>query len=192
MIHHKRFCLFLIVILTVVLTLTACVTIQQAPAPSADSAAAVEETTDEEAAEPVEIRLASYGLGEAWNKALEDTLAPFEEANPNIAVKIEFRPIDGYWDKLQTEYAAETAPDITINQMNWVIPGAARGMFVDLKPYFDRDKIDMEAYFYSLEPEWGWQGGIYGGLLYAGGQALYINKDLLAEAGLEFPPDDWT
>lgn len=192
MLTPKRLCLSLIVVLIVALTLTACVTVQQAPAPSADSAAAVEETTAEEAVEPVEIRLASYGLGEAWNKALEDTLTPFEEANPNISVKVEFRPIDGYWDKLQTEYAAGTAPDITINQMNWVIPGAARGMFVDLKPYFDRDKVDMEAYFYSLEPEWGWQGGIYGGLLYAGGQALYINKDLLTEAGLEFPPDDWT
>jgi multiple sugar transport system substrate-binding protein len=63
---------------------------------------------------------------------------------------------------------------------------------VDLKPLIDGDQIDMEAYFYAHEPEWGWQGGIYGGLLYAGGQALYINKALLAEAGLEFPADDWT
>jgi multiple sugar transport system substrate-binding protein len=140
----------------------------------------------------VEIRLASYGLGDAWNKSLEDTLAPFREANPNINVQIEFRPIDGYWDKLQTEYAAGTAPDITINQMNWVIPGAARGMFVDLKPFIDRDQVDLGAYFYPHDAEWGWQGGIYGGLLYAGGQALYINKDLLAAAGLEFPSEDWT
>lgn len=141
---------------------------------------------------PVEIRLASYGLGDAWNKSLEDTLKPFQEQNPNISVKIEFRPIDGFWDKLQTEYAAGQAPDITINQMNWVVPGAARGMFVDLKPFIDRDQVDMGAYFYPMEPEWGWQGGIYGGLLYAGGQALYINKDLLAAAGLDFPAEDWT
>lgn len=141
---------------------------------------------------PVEIRLASYGLGDAWNKSLEDTLKPFQEQNPNISVKIEFRPIDGFWDKLQTEYAAGQAPDITINQMNWVVPGAARGMFVDLKPFIDRDQVDMGAYFYPMEPEWGWQEGIYGGLLYAGGQALYINKDLLAAAGLDFPAEDWT
>ncbi|MEZ4867404.1 MAG: sugar ABC transporter substrate-binding protein [Caldilineaceae bacterium] len=144
------------------------------------------------AAGPVEIRLASYGLGDAWNKSLEDTLAPFREQNPNIKVTIEFRPIDGYWDKLQTEYAGGQAPDITINQMNWVVPGAARGMFVDLKPFIDRDQIDMSAYFYPMEPEWGWKGGMYGGLLYAGGQALYINKDLLNAAGLDFPADDWT
>jgi multiple sugar transport system substrate-binding protein len=149
-------------------------------------------TTGGEAAGPVEVRLAIYGLGDAWNKSLEDTLKPFMEQNPNIQVKIEFRPIDGYWDKLQTEYAAGTAPDITVNQMNWVVPGAARGMFIDIKPFMDRDQLDMSAYFYPHEPEWGWKGGIYGGLLYAGGQALYINKDLLAAAGLEFPEDDWT
>ena len=145
-----------------------------------------------EAAGPVEIRLASYGLGDAWNKSLEDALKPFNAENPNIKVTVEFRPIDGFWDKLQTEYAGGQAPDITINQMNWVVPGAARGMFVDLKPFIDRDQVDMGAYFYPMEPEWGWKGGIYGGLLYAGGQALYINKDLLKAAGLEFPKDDWT
>ena len=141
---------------------------------------------------PVEIRLASYGLGDEWNGQLEDTLKTFQEDNPNITVKIEFRPIDAYWDKLQTEYAAGSAPDITINQMNWVVPGAARGMFVDIQPFIDRDQVDMDAYFYPMEPEWGWQGGLYGGLLYAGGQALYVNKDLLAAAGLEFPADGWT
>lgn len=141
---------------------------------------------------PVEIRLASYGLGEEWNGNLEATLDSFREANPDIQVTVEFRPSDAYWDKLQTEYAAGTAPDITINQMNWVVPGAARGMFVDLNPYIERDQIDMSAYFYPMEPEWGWQDGIYGGLLYAGGQALYINKDLLADAGLDFPQEGWT
>src|SRR5262245_19179119 len=123
------------------------------------------------AAGPVEVRLAIYSISDAWNKSLEDALKPFEAENPNIKVKIEFRPGDGYWDKLQTDYAAGTAPDITVNQMNWVVPGAARGMFVDIKPFIERDQIDMSTYFYSMEPEWGWKGGIYGGLLYAGGQA---------------------
>ena len=199
MMKPRSFYVCLLTILTIALALAACVPVTPAAPPAAEQVAPPEEKAAEEkaaeepaAAEPVEVRLASYGLGDAWNKALEDTLKPFEEANPNIKVKIEFRPIDGFWDKLQTEYAGNTAPDIAINQMNWVIPGAARGMFIDLKPYFDRDKVDLSAYFYDLEPEWGWQGGIYGGLLYAGGQALYINKDLLKAAGLEFPAEDWT
>jgi multiple sugar transport system substrate-binding protein len=143
-------------------------------------------------AAPVEIRLASYGLGDAWNNNLEKTIDGFRAQHPEITVKVEFRPIDAYWDKLQTEFAANTAPDITINQMDWVIPGAARGMFVDLMPFIEADQVDLDAYFYDMQPEWGWKGGLYGGLLYAGGQVLYVNKDLLVEAGLELPAADWT
>ncbi|MBI3958755.1 MAG: sugar ABC transporter substrate-binding protein [Chloroflexi bacterium] len=168
--------------------LSACTPI--APPPAGQSAA--EPAAEASVAMPVELRLASYGLGDAWNSNLEKTIDGFREANPNITVKVEFRPIDAYWDKLQTEFAAGTAPDITINQMDWVIPGAARGMFTDLIPFVDRDQVDMDAYFYDMQPEWGWKGGLYGGLLYAGGQALYINKDLLAAAGLEMPSADWT
>ena len=160
-------------------------------APAATTESDQAGATDGDAGQ-VTLRLASYGLGDAWNAKLQATVDVFTADNPDIAVDIEFRPIDAYWDKLQTEFAAGTAPDVTINQMDWVIPGAARGMFVDLQPLVEQDQIDMDAYFYDMSPEWGWQGGLYGGLLYAGGQALYVNKDLLAAAGLEFPEAGWT
>ncbi len=146
----------------------------------------------EKPAGPVEIRIACYTMGESWMKNAEECFADFMSKNPNIKVKAEWRPGAEYWTKLQTEFAAGVAPDITVNQMDWVIPGAARGMFLDLKPYIERDGFDMSQYFYNMSLEWEWQGGLYGGLLYAGGQTLMINKDLLAKAGLEFPTEDWT
>jgi multiple sugar transport system substrate-binding protein len=73
-----------------------------------------------------------------------------------------------------------------------MVPGAARGMFINLIPFINRDGIDMDAYWYDHSLEWEWMGGLYALLLYAGGQALYINKTLLADAGLDFPADDWT
>jgi len=141
---------------------------------------------------PVEIRLACYQMGESWMENAEAALDDFMSKNPGIKVKMEWRPGQQYWDKLQTEFAAGTAPDVSVNQMNWVIPGAARGMFLDLKPFIERDNFDMSQYFYPMDLEWEWRGGLYGGLLYAGGQTLMINKDLLAEAGLDFPDPDWT
>ena len=141
---------------------------------------------------PVEIRIACYTMGESWMKNAEECYADFMSKNPNIKVVAEWRPGAEYWTKLQTEFAAGTAPDISVNQMNWVIPGAARGMFLDLRPFIERDGFDMSQYFYDLNLEWEFQGGLYGGLLYAGGQTLMINKDLLAKAELEFPTEDWT
>jgi multiple sugar transport system substrate-binding protein len=154
----------------------------------------VEKQVTAQAAPPkaVEIRWACYALGEARQKAGQACADDFMAKNPNVKVALEWRPGQGYWDKLQTEFAGGTAPDVTINQMDWVIPGAARGMFLDLKPLIERDHFDMGDYWYPLSLEWEWRGGLYGLLLYAGGQALYVNKTLLAEAGLDLPKPDWT
>lgn len=141
---------------------------------------------------PVEIRVAFYVMGESWMANAAEAIADFEGKNPNIKVNIEWRPGAEYWTKLQTEFAGAVAPDVSVNQMDWVIPGAARGMWLDLKPFIERDDFDMGQYFYPMDLEWEWQGGLYGGLLYGGGQTLMINKDILGEAGLEMPDADWT
>ncbi len=144
------------------------------------------------AQEPVEIRLALYETNDQWAETFAQVIAGFEAANPGVTVKLEYRPGDQYWDKLQTEFAAGTAPDVTVNQMDWVVPGAARGMFESLTPFVERDEVDLGQYWYPHDAEWVWDGQLYGGLLYAGGQVLYVNKDLLDAAGVAFPSEDWT
>ena len=116
----------------------------------------------------------------------------FNAQSTLATVELEFRPGDQYWDKIQTEFAGGQAPDITLNQIDWLVPGASRGMFVDLKPYYERDEVDLSDLWYDMEQEWGYEGGMYGALLYAGGQALYYNKDLLEAAGEAAPAADWT
>ena len=65
-------------------------------------------------------------------------------------------------------------------------------MFVDLNPLMAEDGVSLDDYFYPMDLEWGYEGGMYGAILYAGGQANYVNKDLVEAAGLEFPAEDWT
>lgn len=144
------------------------------------------------AADRTTINLNIYQISENWHNTLKNVIAGFSAANPSIEVKLNIQPSDQYWDKLQTQFAAGQAPDVTLLNMDWVVPGAARGMFVDLKSYMERDKVDASRYWYPFDREWGWKGGIYGGLLYAGGQALYVNKGLLTAAKLDFPDPDWT
>lgn len=161
-------------------------------AATAGLAGAVGYTSAVLAADKVTINLNIYQISDSWHATLKKVLEGFSKENPNIEVKLNIQPSDQYWDKLQTQYAAGQAPDVTLLNMDWVVPGAARGMFVDLKPLMDRDKIDPSAYWYPFDREWGWKGGIYGGLLYAGGQALYANKDLLSAASLDIPKPEWT
>lgn len=145
-----------------------------------------------QAADVTKIKLNIYQVNNNWHATLKQVLEGFGKTNPGIGVDLNIQPSDQYWDKLQTQYAAGQAPDVTLLNMDWVVPGAARGMFVDLKPYMEQDKIDTSDYWYPFDREWGWHGAIYGGLLYAGGQALYVNKDLLAAANLDFPDPNWT
>lgn len=144
------------------------------------------------AQDKTEIRMATYTISETWDATIQKMIDDFNAQSEVASVKLEFRPGDQYWDKIQTEYAGGQAPDITLNQMDWLVPGASRGMFVDLKPYYERDEIDLSDLWYDMEQEWGYEGGMYGALLYAGGQALYYNKGLLEAAGETAPSPDWT
>lgn len=144
------------------------------------------------AADAVKIDLSIYQISDDWHATLKSVLDGFTSENPGIAVNLNIQPSEQYWDKLQIQYAAGNAPDVTLLNMDWVVPGASRGMFVDLKPRLEQDNVDTSAYWYPFDREWGWKDAIYGGLLYAGGQALYVNKDLLAAANLEFPDPNWT
>jgi len=144
------------------------------------------------AQDKTEIRMATYTVSEAWDAMITAMIDEFNAQSTLATVALEFRAGDQYWDKLQTEYAGGQAPDITVNQSNWVIPGASRGMFVDIYPLIERDQVDMSDLWYDMTREWVVDGGLYGGLLYATGQALYYNKGLLEAAGEAVPESGWT
>jgi multiple sugar transport system substrate-binding protein len=163
-----------------------------AAAPLAVGATAVFVPTAIRAQDRTEIRMATYTISEAWDSTIQALIDEFNAQSDSVSVNLEFRPGDQYWDKIQTEYAGGQAPDITLNQINWLVPGASRGMFVDLKPYYERDEIDLSDLWYDMEQEWAYEDGMYGALLYAGGQALYYNKGLLEAAGESPPSADWT
>lgn len=139
-----------------------------------------------------EVRIASYTVSEAWDAKVAEMIEAFNAESTLATASIEFRPAEQYFDKLQTEFAGGQAPDITLVNSEWIGAGASRGMFTDLNPLYDRDEIDLSDLWYDMVPEWGWQGGMYGALLYAGGQAFYVNKGLLEAAGEAMPAADWT
>jgi ABC-type glycerol-3-phosphate transport system substrate-binding protein len=144
------------------------------------------------AADQVTVDLNIYQLNDNWHATLKKVLDGFMAANPTIKVNLNIQPAEQYWDKLQTQFAGGQAPDISLINADWIVPAASRGMFVDLKPYFDKNPDLLSDLWYPMEQDWGYNGGIYGGLLYAGGQMLYVNKTLLAAAGLDMPTADWT
>ena len=66
------------------------------------------------AQDKTEIRMATYTISEAWDATIQDVVDTFNAQSADVSVKLEFRPGDQYWDKIQTEYAGGQAPDITL------------------------------------------------------------------------------
>lgn len=159
---------------------------------SAATVVAGQATVATRAQDKATIRMATYTISDSWDAAIQAQIDAFNATSQRANVELEFRPGDQYWDKIQTEFAGGNAPDITLNQIDWLVPGASRGMFVDLRPFYERDAVDLSGLWYDMEQEWGWEGGMYGALLYAGGQAFYVNKDLLAAANEPLPEAGWT
>ena len=130
------------------------------------------------------------------NKAEQDV---YQTINDELSKKLEAQgiklqydpaPVQGYFDKLTTEYSAGNAPDIA-----WVggantADYAPKGVVLDLKPLADADKSFNVANFYDAPMKELEQGGKLWGLPRdISTLVMYYNKDMFKAKGLEDPAD---
>ncbi|UUZ90276.1 extracellular solute-binding protein [Paenibacillus sp. P25] len=120
------------------------------------------------------------------NKALRK----FEEKNPNIKVVGEFAPSSGYFDKLNTQLASGTAPDVFFLGGN-VVDYANKGVLLDLTPYSGKELnlTDMDKTMIEYGTFKGKSLHISAG---ANARGIVVNTELFKKAGLPVPKDGWT
>jgi multiple sugar transport system substrate-binding protein len=122
----------------------------------------------------------------AYQKIIDN----FQKANPNIKVTVQVVPWANYWDKLNTEIAGGTAPDVFWNYIPYVAGLADKGALLDISKYVEQDKVDLSKFNKSLL-----DGFVQGDKRYAipkdwDTMGLFYNKDALKAAGInEFPED---
>jgi raffinose/stachyose/melibiose transport system substrate-binding protein len=123
------------------------------------------------------------------NDTINGIITDFEKANPDIDIVVEERSTDAHKDALRTTLGTNGAPDIFFS---WAGPGLG-GEFIDAGA-----SLDLEKYY----DEYGWadrfsettmgtvtQYGGYDGVPYTQrGEALFYNKDLFAQAGVDAVP----
>lgn len=130
----------------------------------------------------------------SWSEMAEQdfdkaVIAQYEKEHPDVDVVENFIPYNEYLSKMNTMAAADSMPDVfklpEANVMEW----GTKGAVLDLKPLYDKvgikpeEKMLESAIFRSGDNIWG--AGCNLATL-----ALYYNKDLLKEAGIEFPSTD--
>ncbi len=156
----------------------------QAPvAPGAGSGAAVP------AAESVELTM--WG----WTDLIwEHIMEQFEEQHPGVTVNLtELGDIVFGDQKFLTAVAADTGPDVAIQNRHTFLQFAAKGLYSDVTPKFDASSLNRDDFTPVQLAESSWEGNIYGLPLNTDVRYLYWNTDAFEEVGLDptKPPTTW-
>ena len=78
-----------------------------------------------------DLQFAWWG-NEVRNKNTDAAIAAYTKANPNVKISGQPGEFDSYWDKLATQTAGNTAPDIIQMDMAYISEYGTRGALLDL------------------------------------------------------------
>jgi len=140
----------------------------------------------------VTVKVAFWGSPEEIG-IITTTIKDWEKSHPDIKVKLEHIPFGSYVSKILTEYAGKSAPDIVAAEVNMFVSFADKDVFVDLKPFVEKDSsFDLNEFFPEVIDWYTVKGKLYAIPRDTAPMAcIYYNKKLFDEAGVAYPTDDW-
>lgn len=134
----------------------------------------------------VDFTVAEYSskTGPYFQKVADD----FHAANPDITINIEVVPWDTLLQRLTTDVAGGSAPDISIIGTRWLLDFAAQGVAEPVDSYMSPE---FKATFIDTFMNPGIIDGKMMGLpVAASARAMMVNMDLYDKAGVT-PPTTW-
>jgi multiple sugar transport system substrate-binding protein len=113
----------------------------------------------------------------------------FMAAHPDVDVKIEVVQWDNLQQRLTTDIAGGTPPDIALIGTRWLVDFVHNDIAEPLDSYITPEFKSrfIEAFMAPSTIN----GKIYALPVAASARAMYYNKDLLAKAGIQNPPATW-
>lgn len=175
----------------VLLFLAACTPAATAPAPTTAGEATQGETSGPATGEVKQLTFSVWGDPEEL-KILQELTDDFSKENPNIKITVTVSDWDTYWDKLQTQLAAGTPPDVFAMDAPLYPDYQTRGVLLNLQSYIDADKFNLDDYFATSLVCYQTPEGYFGLPRDIQPSALYYNKDMFDAAGVPYPDDTWT
>lgn len=146
---------------------------------------------NEETGDKVTIKIAWWG-GQSRHDYTQKLLDLYTETHPNVTFEAMPSGWDGYFDKMATQAASGSMPDIVQMDYLYITTYAKNNSLADLQPYIDDGTIDVSGIDESILNT-GINNGKMAGLVGATSMlAMGVNPDVLSEAGLEVPTKDWT
>lgn len=131
-----------------------------------------------------------------WDTAQQDGLnqivKEFTEET-GIQASIQVVTWDQYWTLLEAGAQGGDMPDVFWMHSNEAQKYMANGILLDLTDYIaNSDKLEMDQYPQELKDFYTYDGKTYAIPKDRDTIALWYNKTMFDEAGLEYPNEDWT
>ena len=165
--------------LSLVLTLALLLSVMALPA----SAETVKEVNG---GEPCTIRIAWWG-NQTRNDLTTKVLDMYHELHPNVTFETEPTSWDGYWDKLATQAATSSMPDIFQQDYGKVGSFFAQNLMMDLTPSVENGTIDTSRISTAVLESGSMDGKLYALCLGLNSPCLFYDKETFAAAGIEAP-----
>jgi len=137
------------------------------------------------AATPVTLRLSWWG-GSDVHRAYLSTIRRFEAKYPHITVKAEYTGWAGHLERLTTQIAGETAPDVMQINWNWLVLFSRQG-----DGFYDLNRLRSVIEFDQFDADSLGMGTVKGRLnaipTSMAARLFYFNATTYEKAGLRIP-----
>jgi multiple sugar transport system substrate-binding protein len=144
-----------------------------------------------EAASRVTLRFGMYS-SPTWVPSYEQIFKNFTKAHPTIALKPEWSPYAAWTQKIATEMASGTEPDVSILDWDDFYDRTSKGSVMPLDNFLKTDPVPLDN-FYAPALDWyRYNGKLYALPFNAATTLFYYNKTLFDKAGLRYPDAGWT
>ena len=128
----------------------------------------------------------------AQNNYINEVIAAFEAANPDIKIELQNTPSTEYVTKLNTQLNGGSDVDMFfVKEADKTKVFYDRGQLTDLTPYIEASGIDMADYS-GTEANFVFDGKVYGMPVRTDQYVLFYNKDIFDAAGVPYPDNDMT
>jgi multiple sugar transport system substrate-binding protein len=133
-----------------------------------------------------ELAMAWWG-NEVRNKNTTAAIDAYMQANPNVKISAQPGEFASYWDKLATQVAGNTAPDIIQMDMAYIAEYGNRGALLDLS------KVDTSKFVEGTVDSGKINDQLVGINAGVNSVTIMTNPQLFEKAGMDLPDDKtWT
>lgn len=141
-------------------------------------------TDQKDTGKAITMRMSWWG-GESRHKATLKAIEQYQAKNPNIKIQGEYGGWDGYLEKLTTQLAAGTAPDIMQTDYQFLDQFSKQeSLFVDLATNKNMDLKGFDADFLNgLKTP---SGKLIGAPTGINASAFFLNKNLADKVGIDY------